>query len=85
MGVLIDVFANVVFKGIVVDVFVGIRVDVFGIVFVEVVVDALVVVSFGSFLLEFPVTILSLVGVILIGVLEGKPNKKNQKHFNVCS
>ncbi len=68
--VLVDLLTDVAF-----DVFVGIRVDVFGIVFVEVVIDDLIDVSFGSVLLEFPVMVLGLVGVILIGVLEGKPNK----------
>jgi hypothetical protein len=73
--VLVDVLTDVAFEDAVVDVFVGITVDVFGIVFVEVVIDDLIDVSFGSVLLEFPVMILGLVGVILIGVLEGKPNK----------
>jgi hypothetical protein len=66
---------------------------------VDVVIDDLIDVSFGSFLLEFPVTLLCLVGVILIGVFEGKPNKRKKhktffifeqklkikKHCSVCS
>jgi hypothetical protein len=80
-GVLVDVLTDVAFEDAVVDVFVGIIVDVLGIVFVEVVIDDLIDVSFGSVLLELPVMILGLVGVILIGVLEGKPNKIKNRNI----
>ncbi len=50
VGVLVDVLTDVAFEDAVVDVFVGIIVDVFGIVFVEVVIDDLIDVPFGSVL-----------------------------------